>query len=177
MSLRPNDPLLAAGKIMTVLLMALIGLVTALMLVLIPFILFNHADFAAAVAEAGIESVGMAKAASVSLLLIAATATAFAFYFFWLLYRIIKTVADGDPFTLENASRLTRMGWIALGFQIASFPIEALAIKAIDYLPADDISADISFSLTGVLLAIVLFILARIFRHGAAMRDDLEGTV
>ncbi len=26
-------------------------------------------------------------------------------------------------------------------------------------------------------LALLLFILARVFRHGAAMRDDLEGTV
>ena len=30
---------------------------------------------------------------------------------------------------------------------------------------------------TGLLLAIVLFILARIFRHGVEMREDLEGTV
>ena len=28
-----------------------------------------------------------------------------------------------------------------------------------------------------VLMVIVLFILARVFKHGAAMREDLEGTV
>jgi Fe-S cluster assembly ATPase SufC len=31
--------------------------------------------------------------------------------------------------------------------------------------------------MTGILLVIILFILARVFRHGAAMREDLEGTV
>ena len=43
--------------------------------------------------------------------------------------------------------------------------------------PHEELTADIEFSLTGVLLALVLFILARVFRHGAAMREDLEGTV
>ena len=28
-----------------------------------------------------------------------------------------------------------------------------------------------------ILLVIILFILARVFRHGASMRADLEGTV
>jgi hypothetical protein len=33
------------------------------------------------------------------------------------------------------------------------------------------------FSLSALGLAIVLFVLARVFRQGAAMREDLEGTV
>jgi hypothetical protein len=31
--------------------------------------------------------------------------------------------------------------------------------------------------LFGLVVGLVLFILARVFRHGAAMREDLEGTV
>ena len=31
--------------------------------------------------------------------------------------------------------------------------------------------------MTAWLLVVILFILARVFRHGAAMREDLEGTV
>lgn len=34
-----------------------------------------------------------------------------------------------------------------------------------------------AFDLGGIILAITLFILARVFRQGAAMRNDLEGTV
>ena len=33
------------------------------------------------------------------------------------------------------------------------------------------------YDLDGLFIVLVLFILARIFRHGATMRDDLEGTV
>jgi hypothetical protein len=38
---------------------------------------------------------------------------------------------------------------------------------------------DIGFGLSpaGVAFVLLLFILARVFRQGAAMRDDLEGTV
>ena len=32
-------------------------------------------------------------------------------------------------------------------------------------------------AILGILLALVLFILARVFREGAAMRSELEGTV
>ena len=36
---------------------------------------------------------------------------------------------------------------------------------------------DTHMSLTGLAVGLVLFILARVFRQGAAMRADLEGTV
>ena len=42
--------------------------------------------------------------------------------------------------------------------------------------PAGTIQSNV-FSLSGILMVLVLFILARVFRHGAAMREDLEGTV
>jgi hypothetical protein len=29
----------------------------------------------------------------------------------------------------------------------------------------------------GIILVLTLFVLARVFKHGAAMREDLEGTV
>ena len=94
-----------------------------------------------------------------------------------MLGRIIDTVEAGDPLTIENAERLNRMGWIALIFQAATLPISGLAAYLRDLLPTDELSVDFQFSLTGVLLALVLFILARVFKHGAQMREDLEGTV
>ena len=177
MSLKPTDPLLAAGKIMTVLLMAIIALVTVLLIVMVPIILLNQPKFAAQIVEAGGASVGTAMAATIALLLLAAMVTAAAFHFFQLLGRIIDTVSANDPFTLVNAGRLSRMGWISLAFQAATFPMALLVVYLKDLLPAEDLTLDFEFSLTGVLLAIVLFILARVFKHGAAMREDLEGTV
>ncbi|UUX98999.1 hypothetical protein [Sphingomonas sp. J315] len=35
----------------------------------------------------------------------------------------------------------------------------------------------VDMSFDSLVLALVLFILARVFRHGTALRDDLEGTV
>lgn len=177
MSLKPKDPLLVAGKVMTTILMVLTGLVTIILIGVIPVLLFNQPDFAKAVTEAGGSDVGMALGAAILLLVIAAAVTASAFYFFQLLSRIIGTVSQDDPFTSDNAQRLGRMGWIALAFQIASFPIGALAFYLAQFVPEENLTIDYEFSLTGLLLAIVLFILARIFRHGAAMREDLEGTV
>lgn len=177
MSPKPNDPLLTAGKILTVLLMIVIGLVTVFLLALVPVVLFSNAEFAVELTEAAGADATKVKFAAAILLALAATVAAFSFHFFQLLGRIIKSVANGDPFTHENSKRMTRMGWIALGFQIASFPIGALAVYLSQYVPQDNLTVDFEFTLTGVLLAVVLFILARVFNHGASMREDLEGTV
>lgn len=42
---------------------------------------------------------------------------------------------------------------------------------------ADDTGFDGDISLSGWLLALVLFILARLFRHGTNLRAGIEGTV
>ena len=44
-------------------------------------------------------------------------------------------------------------------------------------MPVADLRADFGFSGGGLLLMLVLFILARVFRRGAEMREELEGTV
>src|SRR3546814_7886558 len=44
---------------------------------------------------------------------------ALAVWFMLLLLRIIASVGEGEPFTLENSKRLARMGWIALAGQLA----------------------------------------------------------
>jgi hypothetical protein len=177
MSQSDKDPLLITGKVMTIILMALTAIVAVVMIGAIPAILFNQADFAAAVAEAGGDNTEMALTATILLLLAGAIVAAIAFHFFQLLGRIIDTVGNNDPFSIENAGRLSRMGWIALSFQLASFPIAALVVYLGNLVPFEDLTVDFDFSLTGLLLAIVLFILARIFRHGAELRSDLEGTV
>jgi hypothetical protein len=87
------------------------------------------------------------------------------------LAKIIATVRHGDPFTLANAARLSRMAWLAmsvLGINIAQTLMSM-------YLPSNGM--DTKVSLTGLVVGLLLFILARVFRHGAAMREDLEGTV
>lgn len=92
---------------------------------------------------------------------------------------IIKTVDAGDPFRHDNADRLNRMGWIAIIGQVIVMPVAALALWSAPYLDKveRELHIDGAFDWTTILLALVLFILARVFRHGADMRADLEGTV
>lgn len=176
----PNkDALLRIGKIMTVLLQAIIAIVIAGLTIAVPYLLFNTDEVANALAESGSSASLTSILTMIVLLLVAVIAViAAAFHFFQLLGRIIDTVSEGEPFVEVNADRLSRMGWIVLAFQLAAFPIGALAAYLAAQMPDHiDVSADIEFSLTGVLMAVVLFILARVFRHGTALRDDLEGTV
>lgn len=89
--------------------------------------------------------------------------------------RIVRTVQTGDPFEPANADRLTHMGWLALGVTAAGWLLLPLVSWLAQYF--EEISVRGGTSLGGVALAVTLFILARVFHHGAAMRDDLDGTV
>ncbi|MEO6152024.1 MAG: DUF2975 domain-containing protein [Croceibacterium sp.] len=87
------------------------------------------------------------------------------------LAKIIGTVQDGDPFTLANFARLSRLAWLAMGVLGINIAQTLMSM----YLPSNGMDPHMSF--TGLAVGLVLFILARVFRHGAAMREDLEGTV
>jgi hypothetical protein len=97
--------------------------------------------------------------------------------FQWLreLRRIIDSVGDGDPFNPINAERLARMGWITVIVELVSIPGGALAAFVAHLFHKTRL--EVGLSLGGILMALVLFILARVFREGARMREDLEGTV
>lgn len=91
---------------------------------------------------------------------------------------IVRTVELGDPFIPDNANRLRTMAWLALAIQLVAIPIGALGnwIENVTEKMGDvQVTADVSTN--GLLMALVLFILARVFKTGAQMREDLEGTV
>lgn len=93
---------------------------------------------------------------------------------------VVDSVGRGDPFESANATRLTRMAWFALGVQACQFAIAPLLATYGGYASAlggDGFTAGSDASLTALALAVTLFILARVFRKGAEMRADLEGTV
>ena len=104
------------------------------------------------------------------------------FRLFQLLKRIVDTVGLGDPFLPENAARLTQMAWLTLAMQVISFGLGSAA-SWLDKIAGDaphirtEIQFDDGLSGNGLLLMLILFILARVFRQGAAMRAELEGTV
>lgn len=93
------------------------------------------------------------------------------------LRQIIDTVGEGDPFVAENGERLTRMAWLALIGQILAMIAGAIGGWLHVHGGRGRFDLDVDVSLTGFFIAVLLFILARVFRLGATMRAELEGTV
>ena len=139
---------------------------------------FHDRVVAAFVAEGATDAARMFPALPILMLAIAAL-LALGVYFLVLLRRIVNSVGEGDPFIPANATRLSHMGWIALIGQIVSIPLGA-AVVWIARIVEDDPKVrvdEFGFSGSGILLVLILFILARVFRRGAEMREELEGTV
>ncbi|BDI59562.1 DUF2975 domain-containing protein [Qipengyuania nanhaisediminis] len=178
---KPNDLLLLAGKIMTY--VAQIGLAFGgtVLALLVPAMLFFSDDIAAELAEKSAEAAtAFPVFPMIGVFLVGLAIIALAFVFFGKLRAIIISVGEGDPFVPENADRLNLMAWLMLGIQLLMVPAGAFGLwlaKWADEIEHADVTIDAGLDMTGILMVIVLFILARVFKHGASMRDDLEGTV
>lgn len=88
---------------------------------------------------------------------------------------MVETVRMGDPFVAANAERLQAIAWTLLALQLLSLVIGAIG-KAVS-TPAHPVDLDAGFSINAWLAVLLTFVLARVFAHGAAMREELEGTV
>ena len=97
--------------------------------------------------------------------------------FFNRLAQIIRTVGKGDPFIPENARRLHWMACHALSAQVLAIVLAALAGWIGQDVAPRVIQALYGFWLGGLILSLTLFVLARVFRKGTEMREELEGTV
>jgi hypothetical protein len=91
------------------------------------------------------------------------------------LLQIVESVRAGDPFLLDNAARLTAIAWWLLGAELLHLLVGALIRMA--STPARPLDIDWTFSFTPWIAVLLLFVLARVFAHGARMREDIEGTV
>lgn len=89
--------------------------------------------------------------------------------------RIVKT-AESDPFVEANARRLMQIGWLLLAMQavdLAAGMVMSLFPKQI----TDNVHAGSDFEPVALLAALLIFVLAQIFKRGTQMRAELEGTV
>jgi hypothetical protein len=109
------------------------------------------------------------------IMVIAVAAAPIAHVVFSRLLSIIDTVRAGDPFITRNASRLQAIAWAVLALEVSRLVIVGIA-KAVSS-PARPIDIDWKLSVTPWLSVLLLFVLARVFEHGAHMREELEGTV
>ncbi|BCA64148.1 hypothetical protein HMP09_3382 [Sphingomonas sp. HMP9] len=90
------------------------------------------------------------------------------------LIAIVETVRTGDPFVVANADRLQRIGWALFAIQILDLCVGGIVL-VLDRLGVDHATWVPGF--TGWIGVVMIFVLARVFRLGAAMRDDLAMTV
>lgn len=83
--------------------------------------------------------------------------------------------ASSDPFVPANAARLRRIGWALVVTQLLAIPLQwtagCIARAGTEFGDMGGIS------LEGLLAILLAFVLAAVFEQGAAMRDELEGTV
>jgi hypothetical protein len=90
------------------------------------------------------------------------------------LIAMIDSIPTAQVFSLGNAMRLRTVAWALLGTQIIDLAVgifsQYLSQTSGEYLGW-------SPGLTGWIAVLLLFVLSGIFREGATMREELEGTV
>lgn len=175
MQLKPKDPLLAAARILLVLAQASSLVAAAGCAIGAVALAVLREDIVPAFISDGMGSNSIWLI--VAILVLIGGALVLGFYFFRHLGRIVGTVGQGDPFIPSNAKRLSAMGWIAVATHLII--ILAMILSNAVEVAAKHNRDDIDFGLLfgGILLALILFVLSRVFREGARMRDELEGTV
>lgn len=177
MQRQDRDPLLRGTRLLLVLAVAIftvagIGAVMALL----PVWFFGDHVRAWLTAHAESGPIGGDALAAVSVILIGlAVADGLTIQFLRKLIAIIDSVGEGSPFIPENAARLRAMGWLSVALQVwavLTIPITGWMRQALGshhfFIP---------FSLAGLVTALLLFILARVFEHGTRLAEDIEGTV
>ena len=182
MSTRTKDPLLVTGKVLALILQAASALVGVFFILMIPLVILKSLGITTGFFDGpDAPIVFQYPLPGLALLVALALFLAACFLFFGKLRALIDTVGKGDPFTPENAQRLKMMAWLALAMQLLVMAVAWLRnYTAALTMGIADSGLGIGFGrddIVGVMMVIVLFILARVFRHGAAMRADLEGTV
>jgi hypothetical protein len=105
--------------------------------------------------------------------------------FMWALLAIIRSVQEGQAFTLANARRIQLMAWLSLISMPVSVAISGSLAFVVKRLGPNAPEAGIhverldvaGFSSPYILLTLLLFVLARLFAQAATMRDEIEATV
>ena len=105
----------------------------------------------------------------------------------WLLRKVARSAAKGDPFQVSNVTRLRWLGALfLLGFPIAttvaSYFTDLLFSSELwtgGALPPGGIETgfQIVVSVPAIMAAVCLFALAEVFAFGARLREDVDATI
>ncbi|WP_114521451.1 DUF2975 domain-containing protein [Altererythrobacter sp. ZODW24] len=170
-----KDPLLAVAKGIIYFLMGVIAFAGVIVAIGAPAFAIFGGEIAPDITSADVPS----HIRWLIVLLLAAVAGILylGWRFFLNMLKIVESVGEGDPFVPANGDRLTAMAWLMLAINLAAIPVAGIALYIANVVGENPGTVDASVDFGGLVLILTLFILARVFRHGTAMRDDLEGTV
>lgn len=91
--------------------------------------------------------------------------------------RIVVSTSLGDPFIAKNATAITSVAWLWLGVLAAEMLTKLTVYGVAPAAIRAKLGDPVSIPLTGLFAALLIFVLARIFRRGTEMRAELEATV
>jgi len=91
------------------------------------------------------------------------------------LLAMLTNLTAGQAFHDANAARLRAVGWLMIGVQALGTAIGFVGDGLGPLVGQSNLG--FGFSLYGVVVVLLVFVLADVFDRGAAMHDDLEGTV
>jgi Protein of unknown function (DUF2975) len=91
---------------------------------------------------------------------------------------IVRASAQNNPFMMENVTRLREIGWTLIGLQ-GLFLGSCLATYMVSEMTTGRLLINLfkSVEVIGLIAALLMFVLARVFQHGVELRHELEGTV
>lgn len=173
---RRSDPLLTVVWWLLTVLLTVCLIAGAVGLLAYPLLQVGKGYVAAEFARTGIDASALSWLGVLGILV--AAAMALTYMFLRHLRRIVESVAASCPFDPINADRLRAMAWLSVAIQLVGVPMTRLLVwfDAMPQEPNVHHNAD-GISVGGIVLSLVLFVLARVFRTGAEMQEDLEGTV
>ena len=179
MTAKPNDPLLLFGRMLAVFLQGASALGAGIVLIMVPVLALASQDkLPESLGLDGLEILEASPLSVIAICVMLALICAALFAFFGKMRRIIVSVGEGDPFIAQNAERLSSMAWLLLLVQGLAVIVGFVRLYLANLVSGEAEQVTFSvYDLKGLVMVLVLFILARVFRHGAAMRADLEGTV
>lgn len=142
----------------------------------LPILFFGRADLLTHLGRDGIDLDAISLYALVAIGLVGTALLAlFGILFLARLLAFIRSVGEGDPFAPANAQRFRSMAWLMLVMEIMGFGLRLYGQWLGNF--SKDTDFGFAFSMSGLIAVLLLFVLARVFEHGTAMREDLEGTV
>jgi len=91
------------------------------------------------------------------------------------LQRFVRAAGHRQPFTAGNVQRLRRMAWLMLAMELLSIVIGVYTGWMGPAFAWMEVGG--GMSVTGLIAVLMLFVMARVFAVGTAMREDLDGLV